>query len=99
MLKFFYKTIIATLFALSAFNVWADTDLNAATATELAKVKGIGPATAERIIQEREKEAFSSWQDFITRITGIAEKKAVTMSDAGLRIHGKAFELNAPAKP
>ena len=76
MLKLFIRTITATLLALGASLAWAQVEINTATATELAALKGIGHSTAERILEERGKAPFANWQDFVSRTPGIGEKKA-----------------------
>lgn len=76
---------------------WAQVELNTATATELAGLKGIGPSTAEVIVEERAKEPFANWQSFIARTPGVGEKKAHRLSEAGLTVNGQT--LSAPAIP
>ena len=51
----------------------AGVDINTATAEELASVKGIGAATAERIIVHRKSEPFKSVDD-LARVGGINAK-------------------------
>lgn len=70
-------------------------DANQASAQELTQIKGIGEATAERIIEEREKAAFADWEDFIERVKGVGEKKAKSLSDAGLTVGGQSLEGQA----
>lgn len=79
------------------------TDLNLANQAELEMVKGIGPQLSERILDERSRRRFSSWQDFIARMKGIGPSQASRLSAAGLRIEGEGYagtgdSLPAPAK-
>lgn len=79
------------------------TDLNLANQAELEMVKGIGPQLSERILDERSRGHFSSWQDFIARMKGIGPSQASRLSAAGLRIEGEGYAdagdaLPAPAK-
>jgi competence protein ComEA len=79
------------------------TDLNLANQAELEMVKGIGPQLSERILDERSRGRFSSWQDFIARMKGIGPSQASRLSAAGLRIGGEGYvgtgdALPAPAK-
>ncbi len=54
-------------------------NINTATASELEELPGVGPATAEAIIQDREQNGpFSSPED-IMRVSGIGEKKYAKM--------------------
>lgn len=62
-------------------------DLNQATALQLQQIKGIGPKTAERIIEERERAGpYRSLQDLSDRIKGIGAKRIVTLEQAGLKV-------------
>lgn len=57
-------------------------NINSADATELDTLPGVGPATAEAIIAEREENGpFSSPED-IRRVSGIGEKKYEKMKDS-----------------
>lgn len=67
------------------------TDLNLASQAELEMVKGIGPQLSERILDERARGRFASWQDFIARMKGIGPSQASRLSAAGLRIAGEGY--------
>ncbi|THU00299.1 hypothetical protein E9531_11075 [Lampropedia puyangensis] len=70
---------------------FAAVDANKATAQELTQVKGIGEATAERIVQERSSGAFRDWGDLIGRVKGIGASKAKSLSDGGLTVEGVSY--------
>lgn len=62
-------------------------DLNQATSQQLQQIKGIGPKTAERIIEERDRAGpYSSLQDLSDRIKGIGPKRLLGLQEAGLRL-------------
>lgn len=62
-------------------------DLNQAGLAELRQIKGIGPKTAERIIEERTRAGpFDSLQDLSDRVKGIGPKRLATLEDRGLKI-------------
>lgn len=82
------QLIIAAGTLMMAFSAWA-LDVNRATAQELQEIKGIGPVMAERIIKERKKGEFASWQDLQERVNGVADGKSKQFSKAGLTV-GKA---------
>lgn len=55
--------------------------INTATAEELQTLKGIGEATAEKIVADREANGpFASLED-LTRVSGIGEKKLAAIRD------------------
>ena len=57
-------------------------NINAATAAELDALPGIGPATAEKIVADREANGpFSAIED-IKRVSGIGEKKYADLADS-----------------
>jgi competence protein ComEA len=65
-------------------------DVNTATASQLQTLRGLGPRTAELIVQERERGGkFESMEDFTERVRGIGAKKAQALVASGLQI-GKA---------
>jgi len=87
------KKILAILaFMLSAAVAMAAVDVNKATEAELDSVKGIGPGTSKLIVTERKKGDFKSWDDFITRVKGVGEKRATSLSEAGLTVGGTGYK-------
>jgi competence protein ComEA len=59
-------------------------DLNGASEQELAKVGGLGPERARRIVQSR---PFHSWDD-VKKIEGFSEKLTDDLRQAGATIGG-----------
>lgn len=63
-------------------------DLNQATLHELLELKGIGPKTAQMIIDERERGGqFESIEDLSDRVKGIGPKKADNLLKSGLMVN------------
>src|SRR5687768_15140714 len=95
-----FLAIVAMLFATAM--AMAAVDVNKATEAELDSVKGIGPGTSKMILDERKKGEFKSWEDFVSRVKGVGDKRAENLSAAGLTVGGKAFKpattAAAPAK-
>lgn len=91
------KKLLVIAFALCTSLAFAATDANKATVNELTGIKGIGPATAERIIEARKQAPFKNWDDFIQRIKGVAPTSAGHLSTAGLTINGQSFKPAASA--
>ena len=85
------KKILLTLAMLQAVAGLAAVDVNRATAAELESLKGLGPATSEKILQMRKQARFRDWNDFVTRVLGVGEVKAGRFSGQGLTLDGKPF--------
>jgi len=94
---------LASQFALAAGMVFGAAgpalavDVNVASQSDLESVRGVGPKTAELILQERQKGgAFKSFDDFSGRVRGIGTKRAQKLRDAGLTV-GPAVATTAAA--
>lgn len=94
----FKKIMLALSVLLMTINfAFAMVDVNQADQAALDGVKGIGPAMSKKILDERKKGGnFKDWADFEKRVSGVGEKKAVKLSEAGLTVGGQA-KPNAPA--
>ena len=80
---------------ISSASAWAQTvelEINTATQAQLESMPGIGPALAERIIAARASAVFVDWADLRRRVKGIGPATALKLSDAGMRVHGQAFD-------
>lgn len=87
--------VTATLLAAAGL-AFAQVDVNKADQAALDSVKGVGPATSKRIIDERTKGGnFKDWADFEKRVKGINGKSAVKLSQAGLQVNGQARSTGA----
>jgi competence protein ComEA len=62
-------------------------DLNTATAEQLTDLRGVGPRTAQIIVQERNRAGpFESLEDLSDRVRGIGLKRLQALQAAGLRV-------------
>jgi len=87
------KTAIATLLVLfSALAYAAGVDVNKASQAELEAIKGIGPAMATRMMNERKKGEFKDWSDLMGRVKGVKDHQAAKLSEAGLTVNGTAYK-------
>ena len=75
------------------------TDLNQATEADLDSLRGVGPATTQRLLSERAKGPFASWADLMGRVKGIRVPTARKWSDQGLTVNGQAFAAPTPLTP
>lgn len=79
---------------------WAAVEVNTATQAQLTGIKGIGPATAARIVEERTRAGeFKDWKDLISRVKGIGDTSAQKFSKEGLKVKGLSIsgESEKPA--
>ena len=63
-----------------ASDAGARIDLNTASATELARLPGIGPAKAQAIVDHRAKEPFTKADD-LRKVKGIGDKLYDSIKD------------------
>ena len=64
-------------------------DVNVASVAELERLRGIGPRTAQMIVQERERAgAFESLTDLSDRVRGIGAQRVKVLQSVGLRVGG-----------
>jgi competence protein ComEA len=64
-------------------------DVNTASPSQLQAVKGVGPRTAQIIVQERTRAGhFESLEDLSDRVRGIGIKKLQAMQAGGLKVGG-----------
>jgi competence protein ComEA len=92
-----FKKILAILAMLYTVLAMAAVDVNKASEAELDSVKGIGPGTSKMIITERKKGDFKSWDDFIDRVKGVGDKRAASLSEAGLTVGGASYKPSTTA--
>jgi competence protein ComEA len=86
------KKILAVLAMLYAAAAFAAVDVNTAKAADLDGLKGIGPVMSKRILDERRKGKFKSWDDMIARVKGLGGASAAKLSAEGLTVDGAAFK-------
>ena len=86
------KRLITIIIGFCMSAAMAAVDANKASHNELTEIKGIGPATATRIVEARKQEPFKNWDDLIARVKGIAETSAAKFSDNGLTVNGQTFK-------
>ncbi len=87
-----FKKILASLLALLAAASFAAVDINKATVADLDSIKGIGPSTSAKMLDQRKVAPFKDWADLIQRVPGIGDKRAAKLSTQGLTVNGDAFK-------
>ena len=94
------KKVLAFFAAMTVAFAFAAVDVNKATPVELDGIKGIGPSISTKIVDERKKGNFKSWEDFIERVKGVGQGNAAKFSAEGLTIGGAGYKgaAAAPAK-
>lgn len=78
-------------------------ELNRASRAELESLPGLGPALAAQLLATRQDAPFADWQDLAQRVRGMGPRLRRRLSDAGLRVNGRALvspgEPDAPLTP
>jgi len=92
-----FKKIFAFIAAMSLVAAFAAVDVNKGSEAELSSIKGIGPATSALIMSERKKAEFKNWDDLISRVKGLGEKTAATLSAGGLTVGSTSYKPSAAA--
>ncbi len=78
----FKKWIVALLLAFSLSSFAADKiNINTASADELQLLNGVGPSTANAIVQYREQNGSFGSVDDLANIKGIGEKKVANIAE------------------
>ena len=80
-----FKNILASLLALFTSISFAAVDINKATVADLDSIKGIGPGTSAKIVEQRKVAKFKDWDDLVQRVSGIGDKRAAKPKDDALR--------------
>ena len=86
-----FKKMLAFFAAMTVAVAFAAVDVNKATTAELDGIKGIGPVTTKLITSERKNGDFKNWDDFITRVKGVGDKRAAEFSASGLTVGSSAY--------
>ncbi|MDO9203153.1 MAG: helix-hairpin-helix domain-containing protein [Hydrogenophaga sp.] len=88
------KKTLATLLALFAAAALAAVDANEASVADLDSIKGIGPGTSAKILEQRKAAKFKDWDDLVQRVSGIGDKRAAKLSAEGLTVNGTPFKAS-----
>ncbi len=84
----------AALGALAAAPSVAAVDVNTATAAQLLAVRGIGPRTAQIIVEERKRAGpYESLEDLSDRVRGIGPRRVEAWKASGLRAGRRYMSL------
>jgi competence protein ComEA len=91
------KKTVAALLAVFAVTCWAAVDVNTATAADLDSIKGIGPGTSGKMMEQRKASPFKDWADLVHRVPGIGDKRASKLSSEGLTVNGEGYKPGSTA--
>ena len=87
-----FKRLLTAVLVFSASIAFAAVDVNVASIADLDSIKGIGPGTSSKIVDARKTAKFKDWGDFIARVPGIGDKRAIKLSGEGLTVNGEPFK-------
>lgn len=87
---------VASIAALAWAGAAGAVDLNTASLDQLRSVRGIGPRTAQIILEERDRGGrYQSFADLSDRVRGIGRKRAQKLQSAGLTIDGGGLRVGS----
>lgn len=98
MFRRLHGLLMGSILAIAATTAWAAPDVNQASQAELESLKGVGPGTSAKILEERKKSPFKDWNDLIERVKGVGAGSAAKLSAAGLTVNGAAYTAPASAE-
>jgi competence protein ComEA len=64
-------------------------EINTASRAELEQLNGIGVTMAERILVERERAPFKSWEDLERRVKGMRGARVQRLQAQGATVNGE----------
>lgn len=73
---------------LAATCAWAQ-EINTATRAELEQLSGVGVTMADRILDERARGPFKSWDDFERRVKGMRGARTQRLKAQGVTLGGE----------
>jgi len=88
------RSLLLSAALLCSGAAFAQIDINTATEAELDGIRGIGPATTRRILDERARQPFKDWADLVARVRGVGRASAASFSAQGFTVNGLPY---APA--
>ena len=98
MLRKLFAAFVGLMLSLNI--AFAATDANTASKEDLDKVKGIGPAIAQKIVDERQKNGpFKSLDDLALRVKGVGDTSVKKMAAEGLTVGGSSATGTTAATP
>ena len=85
------KQAYAALMLAALVGLAGAVEVNQANEAELDGVRGFGPPTTARILQERAKAPFANWVDLMRRVKGIKDARARQLSSEGMTVNGQPY--------
>ena len=84
---------LAGVVCVALLNCAYSQEINTATRAQLEQLNGIGVAMADRILDERARAPFSSWEDLERRVKGMRGARAQRLQAQGATVNGDRSAL------
>jgi competence protein ComEA len=82
------RLLMAAALYLAGIQCAGAQEINTATRAELEQLNGIGVTMAERILVERERAPFTSWEDLERRVKGMRGARVTRLQAQGATVNG-----------
>ena len=92
-------SLLGALIALCGAGAYAGVELNKADQAALESVRGLGPSLSGKLLEERKKGPYKSWDDLIQRVRGVGPASAARLSTAGLTVNDSPYAGGGKAAP
>jgi competence protein ComEA len=83
------RAVLVCVAAVAGVNCACAQEINTASRAELEQLNGIGVTMAERVLAERERAAFTSWDDLGRRVKGMRGARLQRLQAQGATVNGE----------
>ena len=83
------RSLLVFAAALASLRCLSAQEINTLTRAELEQLNGIGVTMADRILVERERATFKSWDDLERRVKGMRGARAQRLHEQGATVNGE----------
>jgi competence protein ComEA len=83
------RSLLVFTAALVSLSCLSAQEINTLTRAQLEQLNGIGVTMADRILAERERATFQSWDDLERRVKGMRGARVQRLQEQGATVNGE----------